>query len=283
MFIGFIGLEARDNKPNDDPAPGRSGPPARQFHEIESSHESYRPIEHELSTTTTSNRIESSDIFSSMSSENVEYHDNIHYYNSHEDFSVENTKSEKLLIDNRSEIEMTDNDGASSAPKKSLQQPNAQSRLALDNSSTHSENSIAASLESKNSRDDRCDLGAPNSRIARYLKLGDRVIEMDFNYSKEQENSFIKPKENKKIRMSVDVSHDVFETTSNTGGLLMGIIYKGKLLFIAVQNLINRTIVCHSNNRSIYHINNRRLTDSYINMTEFCFYIFWNLSISANR
>lgn len=241
LFIGFIGLEARDNKPNDDPAPGRSGPPAGQFHEFETSHESYRPVEHEMSTTTNNNRVEFSDIFSSMSSENVEYHDNIHYYNSREDSSVENTKSEKLIIDNRSENEMTDNDGAPSASKKSapltLHQLNAQSRLALDNSSTYSENSIAASLEIKNSRDDRCDLGAPNSRIAQYLKLGDRVIEMDFNYSKEQEHSLVKPKENTKNRMSVDVSHDVFETTSNRGGLLMGIIYKGNFFVVATENL----------------------------------------------
>jgi hypothetical protein len=237
LFIGFIGLEARDDKPNnDDPAPGRSGPPTRHIHDIETSHESFRPAEHEaLATTTTAdNRKGFNDIFSSMSSENVEYHDNIHYYNNHEDSSVENTKSEKLIIDNRSGNKMIDNDGAStsSASGKStptLQQLNAQSRLALDNSSTH-RNSIAASLESINSRGDRCDLGAPNPRIAKYLKLGDRVIEMDFNYSKEQGNALIKPKENTKIRMNIDVNHDVFETTSDRGGLLVGIIYKGKLI-----------------------------------------------------
>lgn len=231
LFIGFIGLEAMDNKPNDDPAPGRSGPPRENF-EIETSHESYRPVEHEMSTTSNDNRKAFGDIFSSMSSENVEYHDNIHYYNSHEDFSVENTNSEKLIIN--SENKMTDNVGASSASKSSapltLLQQNAQSRLPLDNSSTHSGNSLAASLEIINSREDRCDLGAPNPQIARYLKLGDKVIEMDFNYSKEQE-PLIKPKENTKNRMKIDVSHDVFETTTSQGGLLMGIIYKGKISF----------------------------------------------------
>jgi hypothetical protein len=229
LFIGFIGLEARANKPtNDDPAPGRSGPP-RKFHEVETSHESYRPaaVEHEMSTTSADNRKAFGDIFSSLSSENVEYHENIHYYKSHEDFSVENTNSEKLLID--SENEVTDNVDASSASKKSapltLQQ--AQSRLALDNNGTH--NSIAASLEIINSRENRCDLGAPNPQIVRYLKLAERVIGVDFNYSKEQESSVIKPKENTKNHMRIDVSHDVFETTSSHGGLLMGIIYKGKI------------------------------------------------------
>jgi hypothetical protein len=235
LFIGFIGLEARDIKPNDDdPAPG---PPNRHIYDIETSHESYRPAEHEVvaTTITADNRKGFSDIFSSMSSENVEYHDNIHYYNNREDFSVENTKSEKLIIDNRSGNKMKDNDGAptSSASVKStpitLQQLNAQSRLALDNSSTR-RNSITASLESKNSRGDRCE-GAPNQRIAKYLKLGDRVIEMDFDYSKEQGNTLTKPKENTKIRMNIDVTHDVFETTDR-GGLMAGIIYKGKLILI---------------------------------------------------
>lgn len=233
LFVGFISLEARDDKPNnDDPAPGRSGPPPRHIFDLESSHESFRPAEHEAASTTTAtdNRNSFSDNFSSMSSENVEYHENIHYYNNREDFSVEDTKSEKLIID-----KLTDVDGAptSSASRKSapttLQQLNAQSRLALDNSSTH-RNSIAASLESINSRENRCDLGAPNPRIAKYLKLGDRVVQMDFNYSKEQGNALIKQKENTKIHVNIDVKHDVFETTSDRGGLFVGIIYKGKLM-----------------------------------------------------
>lgn len=232
LFIGFIGLEARDNKPNDDdPAPGRSGPPTRQIYDIDSSHESFRPTEHEALATAKSadNHKKISDTFSSMSSENIEYHENIHYYNNHEDFSDENTKSEKLIIDNHSENKTTDIDGASTSSASvktaptTLQQLNAQSRL--DNSSTHRN-----SLESINSREDRCDLGAPNPRIAKYLKLGDRVIEMDFNYSREQENSLIKPKDSTKIHMKIDVNHDVFETTSDQGGLLVGIIYKGKII-----------------------------------------------------
>lgn len=237
LFIGFIGLEARDNKPSGDPAPGRSGPPSKSretFDEIETSHEAYRPaVEHEMSTTT-NNQKAFSDIFSSMSSENVEYRDIIHYNNHEEEFSDENTNSEKLIIDIRSETELKDNDGASSAFKQSapltLQPPNAKSRLELDNnSSTHSKHSKSTSLEIINSHQDRCDLGTPSPRIARYLKLGDRVIEMDFNYSKEHENVLTRPKENtKNHRMRVDVSHDVFETASRQSGLLMGIIYKGK-------------------------------------------------------
>lgn len=232
LFIGFIGLEARNDKPNnDDPAPGRSGPATRHIYDIESSHESFSPAEHEAASTTTAadNRMGFSDIFSSMSSENVEYHENIHYYNNHEDFSVEDTQSEKLIIDKSTDIDGASTSSASAkAAPPTLQQQNAQSRLALDISSTR-RNSNAASLESINSRGDRCDLGAPNPRIAKYLKLGDRVIEMDFNYSKEQGNALIKPKENTKIRMEIDVKHDVFETTSDHGGLLVGIIYKGKL------------------------------------------------------
>lgn len=71
-------------------------------------------------------------------------------------------------------------------------------------------------IRRRNSNSDQsrpCD-DSINERIVNYVKAGGRSIVLTAEQSD----------------ISVDVTHDVFETTtSNQGGLLMGIIYQGKL------------------------------------------------------
>lgn len=208
LLISLACFESRGNKIRNDPAPGRSGPPPLygDFYTVES-HEAYRPAlkqphhSQELKMSTVANKDVFDEVISGISSENVEY------------IESEDVANPELIDDARSEhITVYGNDELTWDIKESF--------------STRESESAETVSPSK------CDSGAPSLEVASYLKLGGKVIERGFNYGKEQKSS---EKEESgimrtSVEIDVDVIHDVFETSSSQGGLLEGIIYKGKFV-----------------------------------------------------
>lgn len=281
FFIGFIGHKARGNY--DDPAPGRSpGPPLQQtssslqlandFYSIEASHEAYRP--HETSSklqqqqqlqndnnpevgTIMNNENRFSDIFSSMSRENIEYHDNTNEnYNNHDfiattddndddddDDGMVNIHRHKLIIDKSAEMtgslqqNDSDDETALNALKNSSlsSQPthvSSSSRPNLDTVIMNSINPISEnnanetikmmkmveSIRSDKNNENGC---GPSAKVLKYLSLGDKVVKINLSDSDKEPRI---PSE--MGRLQVYVTHDVFSTETS---LLAGIIYKGKV------------------------------------------------------
>lgn len=260
LFIGFIELEVRGKNIHGDPAPGRSpGPPSSligDIYSIDASHESYQPPTLVLTQQQQQNQQQKGtstvssgtfrDIFTSTSSENVEYHYDVNDDNN----QIANHNSNQNLpsIDEHNLNGMTAQlqqfndelalkalkDSLSSFPQKRQQPLTVQTRSKFDNTSD-------TVSDIKNKRMDRCNLGVTSSRIFNYLKLGDKIIEMDFNYSKrhktltQHESSTSLPVTGNSIvatsSLQLDVIHDVFDTSmKNGGGLLQGIVYKGELV-----------------------------------------------------
>lgn len=216
LLIHLIGLEARHNSIKDDQTNSQSEAPKflRGTYEIES-HESYRPLEpqaitvmeqqqlHHRQVQKSQNHELFSDVMSSISSENVEYLDS-------ENANVQN-------IDESVKIDVTENDKSPTklSTSSSLSQQKAQIKLEFYRNNQSNVGNYESSAEiSSAERLDRCD--GKSSRVAKYLELADKVIKNE----NEPESS------RKKIK--IDVIHDVFDTTSHQGGLLMGIVYKGE-------------------------------------------------------
>lgn len=63
------------------------------------------------------------------------------------------------------------------------------------------------------------------TKVSNFLQLGKHAIEEDFNYTSVQENS------SNSAAITIDVIHDVFETSLRQGGLLEGIVYKRKSFY----------------------------------------------------
>lgn len=230
LLIYFIGLEARDTKNDHVQSRSESPPLFGDVYSIES-HESYRPVEpqatmftlqqqlqrhqEEKASTKTYNHEKFRDVLTSMSSENIEYveSDNENIYNNNQILGAVETQHGDLSMNIRNV-----NDRLA---MNELDQQNAQTRLASLKDDTYSnifiEDNDSTSAETT---DNKCDLGARSSLISNYMKLGDKVVREEISWDEKK----IKSREN--IRL--DVIHDVFETASNQGGLLEGIIYKGK-------------------------------------------------------
>lgn len=247
-LICFIGLEAHDDR-ND---PVQSRPPLfRDVYSIES-HESYRPVEpqatiftlqqqshrhhEEKASTKTYNQEKFRDVLTSMSSENVEYgeSDNENVYNNNQFSGSGETESGGFPLKIR---DVNDRLAMIESVSPTVdQQQNAQSRLAsLKNdtfSSSFIEDNDSMSTETKTIK---CDLGARSSQISNYLKLGDKVVREKNDEEGESSWDITKTKTRENIRL--DVIHDVFETTSSQGGLLEGIVYKGKYQFRLSRSL----------------------------------------------
>jgi len=295
FFIGFIGHEARGNY--DDPAPGRSpGPPLQQtssslqlandFYSIEASHEAYRP--HETSSklqqlqqlqsnnnnndnnpeveTIMNNENRFSDIFSSMSRENIEYHDNTNENENNHDFIATTDDNEdddddndmfsihnqKLIINKSTEMTErlhqndSDDETALNALKNSslssqpTQHVSSSSRPNLDtimmnNINPISENNanetikmmkMVESIRSDQNNENGC---GPSAKILKYLSIGDKVIKI--NLSGSDKESYDSRIPSGMGRLHFYVTHDVFSTETS---LLAGIIYKGKVSLLII-------------------------------------------------
>lgn len=291
FFIGFIGHKARGNY--DDPAPGRSpGPPLQQtssslqlandFYSIEASHEAYRP--HETSSklqqlqqlqsnnnndnnpeveTIMNNENRFSDIFSSMSRENIEYHDNTNENENNHDFIATTDDNEdddddndmvsihnqKLIINKSTEmtgrLQQNDSDdetalnalknlSLSSQPIQHVSRPNLDT-IMMNNINPISENDanetikmmkMVESIKSNQNNENGC---GPSAKILKYLSLGDKVIKIKLSGSdKESYDSRIPSGMG---RLQFYVTHDVFSTETS---LLAGIIYKGKVSLLII-------------------------------------------------
>lgn len=239
LLICFIGLEARDTK--NDPVQSRSESPPlfRDVYSIES-HESYRPVEpqatiftlqqqpyrhqDEKASTKTYNQENFRDVLTSMSSENIEYgeSDNENVYNNNQILGAVGTANEDFSMDTLDVSErLTLNKPASTI----VDEKNAQTRLASLQNDTYTsffiEDNDSTSAETTNNK---CDLGARSSLIYNYLKLGDKVV----REGKDEESSRDGTKTRHRENIQLDVIHDVFDTTSSQGGLLDGIVYRGK-------------------------------------------------------
>ncbi|CAG9803013.1 unnamed protein product [Chironomus riparius] len=274
FFIGFIGHKARGNY--DDPAPGRSpGPPLQQtssssqlandFYSIEGSHEAYRP--HETSSklqkqqqlqnnnndnnpeveTIMNNENRFSDIFSSMSRENIEYHDNTNENENNHDFiattndddgndDMINIHRQKLIINKSTEtLQQNDSDDEtalnalknSSLSLQPTQYVSSSSRPNLDTIIMNSINPISENNANEtikmmkmveSVKSDGC---GPSAKILKYLSLGDKVVKI--NLSDSDKESYDSRIPNGMGRLRIYVTHDVFSTETS---LLAGIIYK---------------------------------------------------------
>jgi len=287
MFIGFVGLEARSGKNDGDPAPGRSpGPPSLigDIYSVESSHEAFQPAESPAALVLNQHRKidepPSKAFLSGFSSENVDYRNpesgNLNgNYNRQQrliataaadeaDEANDTTNNHKLIIDSSASAGNENGNDMTMEMKKASQghsssnaalkaatslQMKAQSRLAVASPTNSTTTSTSPSLSSSEHKS-ACNSGtADSSRLSSYLKRGDKVIELDFNYARTADSQQ-RQKTNTKAtstssptptaaadsvarpKLRLDVTHDVFETS---GGLLSsGIIYKGQL-----QSILN--------------------------------------------
>lgn len=182
-----------------------------------------------------------SDIFSSMSRE---YRDNDNDddddNNDNDDDDSINSNRHKLLIDNKPTdmtVERLNDELALNALKDStintMTLPSiTATRLDTDslvNINSSGTNSISGNDNSikmmrmvdgaKHNRKSRCNSGLAGGKIFNYIRLGDKVVKVNFNNAKSESHG---PGAGK---FQIDVIHDVFSTTTS---LLAGIIYKGK-------------------------------------------------------
>lgn len=224
LLIHLIGLEARHNSIKDDQTNNQSEkPPFLIGAHGSESHESFRPLEPQAMTFTEKQQQQQhhrqvqknynpelfSDVMSSISSENVEYIDN-------QNTNIQNV-AEVTFDDASVKIDVTANDKSADtlSTSSSSSQQKAQIKLEFYNSNRSSvENEESSAEISSADKLNRCD--EKSSRITEYLKLADKVIK--------DENE----PESSQQQIEIDVIHDVFDTTSRQGGLLMGIVYKGE-------------------------------------------------------
>ena len=242
LLICFIGLEALDTK--DDPIPSRSESPPlfRGVFPIES-HESYRPVEpqatiftlqqqihrhqEEKTSTKTYNQEKFRDVLTSMSSENVEYgeSDNENVYNNNQFLGAAGAENDEFSMNIR---HVNDRLVLNKPAPSIVDRQNTQSRLASLKNDTYNRFFIEDNDSSSAETTNKCDLDARSSRVHNYLKLSDTVVREE----RQRKNSGKESEEN----VWLDVIHDVFETTSSQGGLLDGIVYKGKFRCWTISN-----------------------------------------------
>ena len=269
IIIGFLELEARGV--NNHPAHGPGPPPLiGGIYSIDTSHESHQPAESPTlvltqqqqqnneqvqSSSMANNENNFNDIFSSTSSENIEYIDNesdkrnSKNYNNHDLIADDGMNNQKLLIDNRNRNEqlkhITDDEYALNALKEitppikmtMLQAQNNLASLDTTTSGTNTDNNNDKTPPTVNSKINNEKLGNCGTfniknKIDNYLKLGDQVIQVKLS---ESNDHTLPPSSLPSITtakataddiiLHFDVTHDVFQTHK---GLLAGIVYKGE-------------------------------------------------------
>jgi hypothetical protein len=229
FFIGFIGHETWGG--NNDPAPGRSpGPPpsittARYSSDIYSmesnSHEAYRPSEifqeNQQERVASDNKEHfSDDLYSSMSHETEQLH------SEYSDSGGDTERSQKLLkIDNPNDVTLNTlkNFSSSSSEISSLSH--------ADTDTNSKENSKSSESDSTTrSHNILCNGMQTRAKISRYLRLGDKIVQIRTNYAKSSEEEVTSGKGAER-KFRIDVTHDVFDASES---LVAGITYKGKSL-----------------------------------------------------
>lgn len=271
IIIGFLELEARGV--NNHPAHGPGPPPLiGDIYSIDNSHESHQPaesptlvlnqqqkqqqiIEQVQSSSMANNENNFNDIFSSTSSENIEYTDNDNdkrnseNYNNHDLIADDNMNNQKLIIDNRNRNEqlkqITDDEYALNALKEittpiKMTMLQAQSNLAsLDTTTSgtntdnnHDKSTLSVNSKINNEKFGNCGTFNMKNKIDNYLKLGDQVIQVKLP---ESNDPTLPPSSLPSITtvkatvddiiLHFDVTHDVFQTHK---GLLAGFVYKGE-------------------------------------------------------
>lgn len=210
FLIGCIELRVQGKKKNDilGPGPLESSTFFRNIYATETSHETYQPID--PSTFKPSNHQQ--DSMATTSSMQREFSNN---------FVTTITDSREAWARDQKENEFA---------LKSQRYEDKQLSLSKEPSLfTLPQNAAKKSLQPDNlvgSMNGCSDVGS--SQIFSYLKLSDSVINVDFNRD-EYKNNSNKTKTTIGPIIEVDVTNDVFETRSSEGGLLTGIIYKGKV------------------------------------------------------
>lgn len=237
LLIRFIGLESREITGHNDTPNGLSESPLlfKDVYAVES-HESYRPGEprprHHEEREMHRNQESFRDVLSRMSSENVEYYEsgNENVQNGHQNL-VSDSSSETFTTSSRDRNDKLVSQLLNGPSSSLSDQQNAQSRLVLFKNNTHSsyskEDNDSTSAETMNNKMDRCDFGVRQPKVAKYLKLGEKVIKENYSHENEQKSSSDKTND-VGLQLNFDVIHDVFETTSSQGGLHAGITYTGK-------------------------------------------------------
>lgn len=197
--------------------------------DIEISHELYRPTadlsvassrqnNHDrMMSTTIDNHQSAFDVSSSSEYDSF-------YSSNHEELIGIDGRTDKIVLDKR--IRIADDElTSSSAPSSSISKHETHKKSYAQNSKLiKDDRDVIKPINSKSDQVNPCD-DSFNERILNNLKLG---------------NSEIVIVESETSDITIDVTHDVFETTtSNQGGLLMGIIYQGKLSNVEI--LMNGT------------------------------------------
>lgn len=265
IIIGFLELEARGV--NNHPAHGPGPPPLiGDIYSIDNSHESHQPaesptlvlnqqqqiIDQVQSSSMANNENNFNDIFSSTSSENIEYTDNDNdkpnseNYNNHDLIADDNMNNQKLIIDNRNRNrneqlkQITDDEYALNALKEittpiKMTMLQAQSNLAsLDTTTSgtntdnnHDKSTLSVNSKINNEKFGNCGTFNIKNKIDNYLKLGDQVIQVKLSESNDHTLPSITTAKATvdDITLHFDVTHDVFQTHK---GLLAGFVYKGE-------------------------------------------------------
>lgn len=191
LLISLMSHGVRANKISNDPAPGRSGPPnlSRNIYATES-HEAYRPS---VSSLLPSNTI----------------HTTIHHHNSNQDRFASSLSSENVEYIESSESRVSEKLSELSKATLTEEDYSTSSDVVVDLSSII-----------------KCNLSDSSSRLQSYVALGDKIIRKEINNARDYDST---DKVNERANeVDIDVTHDVFETTTTHSGLIRGIIYKGK-------------------------------------------------------
>lgn len=198
LIISFICIESRSyNNNNDEPGPSQPTSPAFLNAYTVESHESFRSTL-ELNSENQNVGYKSAQDNSHESLNNVISSENGKYFESFK----ESDKISSQVISNEKLLKI-DGENLSMSTEESDESKSGETAKISD--------SVPCSLR---------------TNVSNFLKFDKNVFEGDFAYSFEQENypHFTRPK------ISIDVTHDVFETSSKQG-LFEGIVYRRKLIF----------------------------------------------------
>lgn len=193
LLISLMGVQARGSSASNDPAPGRSGPPPnllKSLYAVES-HESYRP---------------SDSLQLPWTGEHEPTHRN-------QDAFLSAMSSENVEYIESSENIAKEQPGRASGKLSTF----------VDGDSANDEFAESDEASSK-----KCNPSDTSATVQGYAALGDKIIRKEINYAKDSREGTKEPRESRGS-LDIDVTHDVLETASSRGGLLWGIIYKGKV------------------------------------------------------
>lgn len=194
LLISLMGVHARGSKTSNDPAPGRSGPPPnllKSLYAVESQ-EAYRPSDSSQLPWKNENDVSASSQHNQDEFLSGMSSENVEYIE-----SSENVEREPLGRRSGKLSTFVDDDSA--------------------------KDDFADSDDDTSSR--KCNFSDTSATVQGYVGLGDKIIRKEINYARDSREG---TKESRGS-LEIDVTHDVLETASSRGGLLWGIIYKGKV------------------------------------------------------